>query len=139
MFPRNEERKETLTSKRVTSLCAVLVLATALVSATLAGPAGAAVRHIDGTVMSKNSKDKSFQLSTQSGNIRIRVSSTTVFDRLSGYGALHKGLEVEVDAKQSNGGLVATKIEPQSSGGDDDHDGGDDHGGGGSDDGPNHT
>ena len=128
-----------MTSKRVTSLCAVLVLATALVSAILAGPAGAAVRHIDGTVMSKNSKDKSFQLSTQSGTVGIRVTSTTVFDRLSGFGALHKGLEVEVDAKQSNGGLVATKIEPQSSGGDDDHDGGDDHGGGGSDDGPNHT
>ena len=120
-------------SKRVTSLFAVLVLATALASATLAGPAGAAVRHIDGTVVSKNAKDKTFQLSTQSGNVRIRVSSTTAFDRLSGFGALHKGLEVEVDAKQPSSGLVATKIEPRSSGGGDDHDGG------GSDDGPNHT
>jgi hypothetical protein len=122
-----------LTSKRVTSLFAVLVLATALASATLAAPAGAAVRHIDGTVVSKNTKDKSFQLSTQSGNVRIRVSSTTVFDRLAGFGALHKGLEIEVDAKQSSSGLVATKIEPRSSGG------GDNRGGGGSDDGPNHT
>lgn len=122
-----------MTSKRVTSLFAVLVLATALASATLAAPAGAAVRHIDGTVVSKNTKDKSFQLSTQSGNVRIRVSSTTVFDRLAGFGALHKGLEIEVDAKQSSSGLVATKIEPRSSGG------GDNRGGGGSDDGPNHT
>jgi uncharacterized membrane protein YgcG len=128
-----------LTSKRVTSLFAVLVLATALASATLAGPAGAAVRHIDGTVVSKNAKDKSFQLSTQSGNVRIRVSSTTVFDRLSGFGALHKGLEIEVDAKQSSSGLVATKIEPRSNGGGNANGGGNDHGGGGSDDGPNHT
>jgi Domain of unknown function (DUF5666) len=126
-----------LSFKRVTSLFA-LVLATALVSAILAGPAGAAVRHIDGTVVSKNPNDKTFQLSTQSGNVRIRVSSTTAFDRLSGFGALHKGLAIEVDAKQSSGGLVATKIEARSSGGDD-NGSGDDHGGGGNDDGPNHT
>jgi hypothetical protein len=126
-----------LIPKRVASLFAVLVLATALASATLAAPAGAAVRHIDGTVVSKNANNKTFQLSTQSGNVRIRVSSTTAFDRLSGFGALRKGLEIEVDAKQSSSGLVATKIEPRSSGGGDDN-GGDDHGGG-NDDGPNHT
>lgn len=127
-----------LSSKRVTSLFAA-ILATALVSAALAGPAGAAVRHIDGTIVSKSANDKSFQLSIQSGNVRIRVSSTTVFDRLSGFGALHKGLAIEVNAKQSSSGLVATKIEPQSSGGN--NGGGDDHGGGngGNDDGPNHT
>jgi Domain of unknown function (DUF5666) len=128
-----------LTSKRVTSLFAVLVVATALASATLAGPAAAAVRHIDGTVVSKNAKDKSFQMSTQSGNVRIRVSSATVFDRLSGFGALHKGLEIEVDAKQSSSGLVATKIEPRSNGGGNEDGDGGGHGGGGSDDGPNHT
>jgi cold shock CspA family protein len=127
-----------LNSKRVTSLFAVLVVATAFVFATLAGPAGAAVRHIDGTVVSKNAKNKSFQLSTQSGTVRISVSSATVFDRLSGFGALRKGLEVEVDAKQSSNGLVATKIEPRSSGGGNESGGGDDHGGG-HDDGPNHT
>jgi hypothetical protein len=126
-----------LSYKRVTSLFA-LVLATALVSAALAGPASAAVRHIDGTVVSKNANNKSFQLSTQSGNVRISVSSTTAFDRLSGFNSLHKGLEIEVDAKQSSSGLVATKIEPRTSGGGES--GGEDgHGGGGNDDGPNHT
>jgi hypothetical protein len=135
----NHERKEFLISKRVTSTVAILVVATALVFAILAAPAGAAVRHIDGTVVSKNAKDRSFQLRTQSGNLRIRVSSATVFDRLSGFGALHKGLEVEVDAKQSSSGLLATKIEPRSDGGGDDSGGDDGHHGGGSDDGPNHT
>jgi hypothetical protein len=124
-----------LNSKRVTSLFAVLVLATAFVFATLAGPAGAAVRHIDGTVVSKNANDKSFQLSTQSGKVRIRVTAATVFDRLSGFGALHKGLEIEVNAKQTANGLVATKIEPRESGG---NESGGGHGGG-HDDGPNHT
>jgi uncharacterized membrane protein YgcG len=129
-----------LISKRVTSPVAVLFVATALVFAILAAPAGAAVRHIDGTVVSKNAKDRSFQISTQSGNVRIRISPTTVFDRLAGFGALHKGLEIEVDAKQSNSGLVATKIEPRSNGGGGENSGGGgNHGGGGNDDGPNHT
>ena len=124
-----------MNSKRVTSLFAVLVVATAFVFATLAGPAGAAVRHIDGTVVSKNATSKSFQLSTQSGKVRIRVTAATVFDRLSGFGALHKGLEIEVNAKQTANGLVATKIEPRESGG---NESGGGHGGG-HDDGPNHT
>ncbi len=126
--------------RRVTSLFAVLAVAVAVALVAVAGPASAAVRHIDGTVVSKNANEKTFQLSTQSGTLRIRVTSATAFDRLAGFSALRKGLEVEVDAKQSNGGLVATKIEPRSSGGNDDN-GGDDHGGhgGGHDDGPNHT
>ena len=127
-----------MSSKRVTSSLAILVLAIALGLAAVAGPAAAAVRHIDGTIVSKNATEKSIQLSTQSGNVRIRVTSATAFDRLAGFGALHKGLAIEVDAKQSPGGLVATKIEPRSSGGDD-NGAGDDHGGGGNDDGPNHT
>jgi uncharacterized membrane protein YgcG len=117
-----------LTPKRVTSLFAVLVLTTAFIVAAVAGPAAAAVRHLDGTVVSKNANDKSFRLSTQSGNLRIRVTTATVFDRLSGFSALRKG-------------LVATKIEPRESGGNEGG-GGDDHGGshgGGHDDGPNHT
>jgi hypothetical protein len=118
---------------------AALVVATALISAAFAGPASAAVRHIDGTVVSKNAKDRSFQLSTQRGNVRIRVTSTTVFNRLAGFGALHKGLQIEVEAKQSSSGLVATKIEPRAGGGNEG--GGTENGGhgGGHDDGPNHT
>jgi hypothetical protein len=126
-----------LNSKRVTSIITIFVLASAIGLAALAGPATAAVRHIDGTVVSKNAKEKTFQLTTQSGNVRIRITSATAFDRLSGFGALHKGLAIEVDAKQSPNGLVATKIEPRSSNGGDDNGGGDDHGG--NDDGPNHT
>ena len=92
---------------------------------------------IDGTVVSKNAQSKTFQLSTQSGTVRISVSSATVFDRISGFSALRKGLEVEVNAKQTSNALIATKIEPRSTGGNESG-GGDDHGGG-HDDGPNHT
>jgi|GEM_PF-797186 len=122
----------------------VLVIA-ALALAAVALPAQAAVRHIDGTVVSKNGDKNSFRVNTQNGNIiRIKVTSSTRFERLAGFGALHQGLAVEVDAKSTSNGLVATQVEPRggsSGGGGADDAGGDDHGGGGggADDGPNHT
>jgi hypothetical protein len=127
-----------LASKRVSSLLAIAAVAAALIAAIAAAPASAAIRHIDGTVVSKNAKDHSFKLSTQSGTLRIRVDSATVFERVSGFGGLRQGLAIEVDAKQTNNGLLAKQIETQGGGGDDDG-GGDDHGGHGGDDGPNHT
>lgn len=117
----------------------VLVIA-ALALGAIALPAQAAVRHIDGTVVSKNADDRSFRIRTQNGNrIRIKVTSNTRFERLAGFGALHKGLAVEVDAKSTSGGLVATQVQTRGGGGT--GGGGDDHGGGGggADDGPNHT
>lgn len=127
-----------MAAKRVSSLLAVAALAAALVAAALASPASAALRHIDGTVVSKNAKDHSFKLSTQSGTLRIRVDSATVFERISGFGALRRGLAIEVDAKRTGNGLLAKQIETQGGGGEDGG-GGDDHGGHGADDGPNHT
>jgi hypothetical protein len=116
------------------------MLAGALAVGLIAAPAQAALRHIDGTVVSKNSDSRTFKLSTQSGTVRIKVNSTTKFDRIAGFGSLHKGMKVEVDAQTTSRGLVAKQIEPQggggNSGGGDDHGGG---GGGGADDGPNHT
>ncbi|HEV2858918.1 MAG TPA: DUF5666 domain-containing protein [Solirubrobacterales bacterium] len=122
-------------SKRTAS---VLVIAAFAFSA-IALPAQAALRHIDGTVVSKNADNHSFRIKTQNGNrVRIKVTANTRFERLSGFGALHSGLQVEVDAKSTANGLVATQVEPRAGGGG--GSGGDDHGGGGgADDGPNHT
>lgn len=129
--------------KRAT-LIATMALAAALMVGVLASPASAALRHVDGTVMSKNSDKRTFKLSTQSGTLQIKVNATTEFERLAGFGALRKGLAIEVDYAKTSNGLVAKQVEPQGgnggSGGSDDGPG-DDHGGsgGGSDDGPNHT
>jgi uncharacterized membrane protein YgcG len=133
-----------MTTRRMPALLTSAVLAAALVVGVLAAPAQAALRHIDGTVVSKNSADRTFRIATQNGNrIRIKVNATTKFERLSGFGALHKGLRIEVDAQQTANGLVAKQIELRggSGGGGNDDGGGDDHGGGGggADDGPNHT
>ncbi|HEY6146024.1 MAG TPA: DUF5666 domain-containing protein [Solirubrobacterales bacterium] len=126
--------------KRRAASIATAVLAVALTVGLLAGPAQAALRHIDGTVVSKNSDGRTFKLSTQSGTVRIKVNRTTEFERIAGFGALHKGMRIEVEAQSTSNGLVAKQVEPQggsggSGGGSDDHGGG----GGGADDGPNHT
>lgn len=129
-----------MTSRR-SALLATAALAAVLTVGVLALPAAAALRHIDGTVVSKYSGDHSFRLATQNGNrIRIRVNGKTQFERIGGLGALHKGMRIEVDARRTDNGLVAKHVEPQGGGGGGGS-GGDDHGsgGGGSDDGPNHT
>jgi hypothetical protein len=125
--------------RRRAALLATVALAGALTVGLIAAPAQAALRHIDGTVVSKNSDNRTFKLSTQSGTVRIKVNGTTEFERIAGFGALHKGMKVEVEAQSTASGLVAKQVEPQGGGGgsgEDDNGGG---GGGGADDGPNHT
>jgi hypothetical protein len=122
--------------KRVTSILAISVIAAALSLAVLATAAQAAVRHFDGTVATKNAAAKTFQITTQGGSkVTLKVNASTVFERIAGgFSGLRQGMQIQVDAAPGNGGLVAKKVEPQSSGGGE----GGGHGGG-SDDGPNHT
>jgi hypothetical protein len=125
--------------KRVSSLAATAALAATMVLGAIAIPAQAALRHIDGTVVSKNAENRSFRIRTQSANqLRIKVASATEFQRLAGFGALHKGLRIEVDAKNTSHGLVATQVETTGGGGGGADDNGGGHGGG-TDDGPHHT
>jgi hypothetical protein len=113
----------------------LLIAATALTLGAIALPAQAALRHIDGTVVSKDASNRTFKLTTQGGStVRVKVNSSTKFQRLAGFGALHKGLRVEVEAKTTANGLVATQVETPGGGG-----GSGGGGGGGADDGPNHT
>lgn len=124
----SNERQDLMHSRRIASL----LLVTASLLAAFALPAQAAVRHIDGTVVSKNAASQSFRVTTQSGNqVRIKATSATVFQRIAGFGGLHKGLAVEVEAKSTSNGLVAIMVETRGGGGN--------GGGGGADDGPNHT
>jgi hypothetical protein len=119
--------------KKSAALIATAALAGALTVGLFAAPAQAALRHIDGTVVSKNSDNRTFELTTQNGNqVRIKVNGATEFERIAGFGALHKGMRVEVEAQRTDSGLLAKQVEPQGGGGND-------HGGGGTDDGPNHT
>jgi len=96
--------------------------------------AQAALTHLDGTILSKNVSAKTFQISTQNGKqIRVKINANTVFQRITGgFAGLHKGMRVEVEAKQTSNGLLAKHVEPKEGGG------GGGGGGGGSDDPPNH-
>jgi len=125
--------------KRVASLLAISVVAGALMFGVLATAAQAALRHFDGTVLSKDGAAKTFKITTQGGSkVTLKVNGTTVFERIAGgFSGLKSGTAIQVDAVQTNAGLVAKKVEPQSSGGGGEGGGGS-HGGGG-DDGPNHT
>jgi ABC-type phosphate transport system substrate-binding protein len=124
---------------------ASLLVIAALALGVVALPAQAALRHIDGTVVSKNAAEHSFRIKTQGGNrIRIKVNGSTRFQRIAGgFGGLHKGLVVEVEAKGTSNGLVATQVETRGGGASGGGGGADDtgagHHGGGADDGPAHA
>jgi hypothetical protein len=116
--------------KRVSALLATAALAATMMLGILATQAQAALRHIDGTFVSKNSESKTFKIRTQGGStLRIRVNSSTFFQGIAGgFGGLHSGLAIEVEAQTTSSGLLAKHVETRGGGG-----------GGGADDGPNHT
>ncbi len=110
------------------------------------GPTSAVVKHYDGTVLSKNRDARTFRMRTESGRtLKFRVTGRTKFERISGFGGLSRDLRIEVNAKRTDNGLLALKVETQGGGGGGGSGGdgspGDDHGSGGhgADDGPNHS
>lgn len=128
-----------MVTKRVSLLRSTAALTAVMMVGDLTTQAQAALRHIDGTVLAKNAANRTFRVTTQSGaTLRIEVDSSTRFQRLpGGFGGLHKGLPIEVEAKNSGHGLIAVRVEARQSGNADGNGG--HHGGGGTDDGPNHT
>ena len=116
-------------SNRAVRLPIAVVVALAVVGLLAAGEANAALRHFDGTVLSKNRAEKTFRVNTQSGRVvEFRVNATTKFERIAGgFSGLHRGLAVQVDAKRTNRGLLARLVETRGG-----------SGGHGADDGPNH-
>ena len=119
-------------------LTTVLIAAAALVSA---APASAATRQYEGTVVSVNREARTFQLrDSERGTIRVKVTSSTRFERVS-FSSLRSGQRnIEATVRRSNGRWVATQVERSGGGGNHggDDNGGDDNGGHGNDDGPNH-
>jgi hypothetical protein len=121
-------------SKSNRRLAATLALAVAVVSLFAASAGSAAtLKHFDGTVLSKNRDAHTFRLRAENGReVRFRVNAGTEFERIAGgFSGLHRGLRIEVDARRTDGGLVARVVQRPGGGGG--------SGGGGADDGPNHT
>ncbi len=117
-----------------TTLTFLVVLVSSL--ALSGGVASAATREYEGTVVSVNRDARTFRLhDSERGTIRIKVTRSTRFERISGFSGLRKGQKrIEATVRRSNGRWVATEVERSGGGGshgDDDDGGGDDNGSGG--------
>lgn len=120
---------------------ATVALAAAAVAVPLASagaaPVGAksssSLTSFHGTVTSVSTANRTFRLKRASGaTLTFRVTSATVYERLSGGLSSLRGKAVEVKGRRADGRWTARKVER------DDDGAADDNGGGGSDDGANH-
>jgi uncharacterized protein DUF5666 len=95
----------------------VLALIAALSLAAVAVPAAMAskIDDFNGKVVSTDRHPRSVKVDTRSrGNIRFKVNQQTKYDHLNGFSALKPDLKVEVHARHTSGGWVATKIDRRS-------------------------
>jgi hypothetical protein len=106
----------------ITTASAAALAALAL----LAPTASAATRSYEGTVASVNRDARTFQLrDSERGTVRVKVVSSTRFERISGFSALRAGQRnIEVTVRRSNGRWVAVTVERSGGGG---HHGGHGH------------
>ena len=114
------------TTKLIPAALAALALGGATTAtATAAGASSAAARHFEGRVVSVDRTARTFRLrDSERGTVRIRVTRSTSFERISGFAALRAGMRrVEATVRRSNGRWVATRVERSGDGGQ--------HGGGG--------
>ena len=90
-----------------------IALSAALVSLALSSVADAALRHFDGTVVSKNAAKQTFKADTENhGRLRFRVNDRTEFERIpGGFSGLERGMRIEIEAKKKRNGYVARKVE----------------------------
>jgi hypothetical protein len=102
-----------------------IAIAALAVPAIGAPAASAATRQYEGTVVSVDRGDRSFRLRDgERGTIRVKVVSSTRFERVGGFSGLRAGqTDIEVTVKRSNGRWVATQVERSGGGG---HHGNDD-------------
>ena len=99
----------------------LIALLTLLAAVALAGPAaaGAATRQYEGTVRSVDRDSRTFRLhDSERGTIRIKVTSSTRFERIAGFGALRAGqTDIEAIVRRSGGRWVALEVERSGGGG----------------------
>lgn len=95
--------------------------------------ASAQTREYEGTIVSVNRSEQTFRIrDSERGTIRVRVTSRTRFERISGFSALRVGASnIETTVRRSNGRWVAVAVERSGGGGShggSDDDSGDDRG-----------
>jgi hypothetical protein len=95
-----------------------LITALALTMSIGVATASAATQY-EGTVVGISKERKTFRLrDAERGTIRIKVTRTTSFERIAGFGALRVGMNrVEATVKPSDGRWVAIHVERSGGGG----------------------
>jgi hypothetical protein len=85
----------------------------------LAAPAAASAAQFEGTVVSVNRDNRTFRLhDSERGTIRIKVTSSTRFERVAGFAGLRKGMtRIEATVRRSNGRWVASSVQRSGGGG----------------------
>ena len=112
-----------MTKLRNIGIGALVVIGAAVptMTATAAAPtaSSAALRQFEGTVVSVNRENRTFRLrDSEAGTKRIKVTSKTRFERISGFSGLKAGMKrVEATVKRSDGRWVATEVERSGGGG----------------------
>jgi hypothetical protein len=113
-------RKIAVVAASLAALGATSAAATAATPTKTTAPAAqAAARHFEGTIVSVNRSAGTFRMrDTQRGTVTIKVTSRTRFQRVGGFSGLRAGMtRIEATVRRSNGGWVATFVEPSGGGG----------------------
>lgn len=97
-----------------------IALATALVAALamLSIAQAASAANFEGPVLSKNNEAKTFRMNPENhADVTIKVTSSTKFQRIDGFGGLHQGLDVEAKVVRKDGQWIANRVEKHNGGG----------------------
>ncbi len=97
----------------------IALLATLAVAVLAAPAAASAATQYEGTVVSVNRDNRTFRLhDSERGTIRIKVTSSTRFERVAGFSGLRKGMtRIEAIVRRANGRWVALEVERSGGGG----------------------
>jgi hypothetical protein len=96
-----------------------ILIITAAALAISAPAASAQTREYEGTVVSVDRSSRTFKLrDSERGTVRVRVTSRTRFERISGLSGLRAGMRnIETIVRRSNGRWVALEVERSGGGG----------------------
>ena len=116
----------------VTAAAALAVAAGGSSAAAAPAAGSAALRHYEGTVVSKDAGARTFRLrDSERGTVRIRVTANTRFERINGFAGLKVGAKnIESTVRRRDGRWIAVDVERSGGGG---QHGGDDSPGGNDD------
>ncbi|MGZ4180527.1 MAG: DUF5666 domain-containing protein [Solirubrobacteraceae bacterium] len=93
---------------------AIAQSSSAAASASASAQANRLVRHIEGPIVAIDRAARTFTVRDREHRAvlaTVKVTPSTRFDNVAGFGALHRGQRVDVRAVRANGAVSATKVE----------------------------